>query len=583
MNLAKLTFKKIFSTIINIYTLFYLSLFITDYSFLSVLFNKIFGISEIYISNIAPHTPVLILLLFVRWFIDKDSFKGVFVVRNLIKLFKLNDRQILFIIFFLTVSVMLGMSIARHLSLSSTAIDLGIFDQAIWNTTQGRILVSSLRDNMNLLGEHFQPAFFFLVPLYFLWSSPIVLFIVQSLVLGAAIFPLYLIAKQRLTERPIIFALLISYFLSGGIRGVGFSDFHLECFIVFLLFLCYYLLITRKIAWFFVSIAILLLCKEDAAFLVSAFGIYAYFIRKNRPVGIVLFLGGIVSWIVATKFIIPYFNPSGKYIFPYCLPFGNTYMKNIQFIMANPLAIFNLILHPNNINYYFKLFGSVGFLSLLSPAHFTLIAIPLLKNAIGAKSYPGIVHIHSHYIAHLLPFIYISAIYGSGWFIDRFSGRGLSINKTRRKKVVIFLSIYIIVISLLFYGKTDGYKFMKFIRGAKQNRASQIREYLRLVPEDVSVATNYNLLPHLSHREYIFIWYPYDKESSLTEYVVVDKKLLDYIPAKERSKVNEFFSNFSQFGYTKVFASEDDSFVILFNPRANKALIKEYFNSIKKR
>jgi uncharacterized membrane protein len=515
-------------------------------------------------------------LLALRWFLEKKTFENVFILKITKRISSLSDKKLIPIIFLLIVVVLITMSIARHLSFSSGAFDLGIFDQAIWNTTKGNILVSSLKGNMNLLGDHFEPMLLLIVPFYFLWSSPIVLLILQSIALGLSVFPLYLIARQRLNERFLIFALLISFFLSKGLRGVGLNDFHLEGFIVPLIFLCYYLLITRKTAWFFVSTFFLLLCKEDMALMVSAFGIFTFFIEKRRPLGIILFLGAIAAWILETKIIIPHFNPQGVYPYLTRLPFGDTYVQNIKFVLANPFSLLKLVFHPQNVEFYLKLFGSLGFLSLFSPARLILIAIPLFKIAMGLNTpeAAGMAYMHSHHIGHLLPFVYIAAIYGVGWIVDKLSKKVFS-----RKMVANFLSAYIIIVALGFCGKMDGYKFMKYIKHAEMVRAGKIRQYLRPVPDDASVATNSSLFPHLSHRKYIFLWNPDEAKSNLAQYLVIDKKMLDYILPEKRSGADDFLTRKYRKKYKEVFSNEDNSFVILLNKKANDSSIDDNFAS----
>lgn len=392
---------RIFDGLIMAYFCFYLA---------------IFFLPQRHISNICGPTAGLLFLLLLRYISGKDSFPGSILIKQLRRISRLSDKKLLFILFAILFTLLSALSIMRHLSFSSGASDLGIFAQAIWNTARGNILFSSLKGNINLLGDHFEPILLLTAPLYMLWPSPLVLLILQSFLLASAIIPLYLIAKIKLNARLLIFALIISYILSRPLRGVGLSDFHPECFILPLLFWGYYFLLTRKNLLLSVTIFFLLLCKEDIALIVSALGIFALFFEKRPKLGASLFVLGLIAWIIETKAVIPFFNPKGVYPYMDRLPFGLTYADNIKSVAANPGLFLRLIADKNKIEYCVKLLGPLGFFPLLSPAHYVLIAAPLIRNILPMDlNFSGHYNISSHYAANIIPFVYVSAIYGAAW------------------------------------------------------------------------------------------------------------------------------------------------------------------------
>lgn len=540
---------KIFDFLITLYLYFYLGLFFTNYSL---------------ISNISGPTIGFLFLLLIRYLINKESFLDSHIVGQFRKVINLSDRRILAIAFALLFFTLTALSITRHFSLSSGASDLGIFDQAVWNTARGNVLFSSLKNNINLLGDHFEPILLFIAPLYKIWPNVLVLLILQSLLLASAILPLFLIAKSNIRERFIILAVIVSYVLSKPLRGVALSDFHPEAFIVPLLFWAYYFLIKRKNIWLFLAIFILLLCKEDIAFLISALGIFTYFREKRRRLGLVLFILGIAVWIIETKMIIPYFNPLRKYPYMNRLPFGLTYADNIKAIINNPLLLGKLFIDKQKIEYLFKLFAPLGFLSLLSPAHYILFSVPLLKNLFVNSSFSGFYKISSHYTAGIIPFIYISAIYGVSWLL----------NKIHHRRKAAFISVLIILSSLLSYSKTGGHKFSRFLTSIKNDKTLQKLSYLKIIPKDASVVTNFNLVPHLSHRKYIFEWNPDANTSQITEYLVIDMTLLEYLPKDIILRIEPYLKDIKRNGYKKIFSSPDENFLIFRNPNIDQTLVE---------
>lgn len=539
---------KIFDFILNLYFYLFLGLFVTDFHI---------------ISNIVGPTIGLMVLLFFRYHLQKESFFKIGFVSNIKKIVNSKDNTIIVSSMAIIAVIFSGISIARHFALSSGSQDLGIFDQAVWNASHGRGLLSSLKGNMSLLGDHFEPILLFIAPLYLVWSSPLVLLILQALLLASGFIPLFLILKHLMKERALIMAFIVSYMLSKPLRGIAYSDFHPGCFILPLLFWCCYFLIVKRDGLFLLSLFLLLFCKEDTVIYCCAFGLFISMIQKRYALGLSLCVMGAALWFLETRIFIPFYNPRGVYPYMDRLPFGPTYAANISVVISAPMRVLRLIFTPEKIVYCFKMFGPLGFISFLSPAHYILIALPLTRDLLPQGiNFSGYYNITSHYTAGLIPFIFISAIYGSS----------LIIRKLKMKNIALYLSLFIISSSLFFYGKTDGYKFMRFITTIKQENTLKKLSYLKIIPQDASVAANFNLVPHLAHRRFIFEWHPDSKVSAVAEYVVIDKDLLGYILKPDLPKVDKFIKNSALNGYQIVFKSGNGQFLILHNPGIDKSL-----------
>src|ERR1700730_4863452 len=88
-----------------------------------------------------------------------------------------------------------ALSVLRHESYHSFGFDLGLFNQTFWNTTQGRPFESTMSQAQpiphSLLGDHFSPIFFFLMPFYFAFPHPETLLVLQTLALALGAWPIY--------------------------------------------------------------------------------------------------------------------------------------------------------------------------------------------------------------------------------------------------------------------------------------------------------------------------------------------------------------------------------------------------------
>jgi hypothetical protein len=139
------------------------------------------------------------------------------------------------------------------------------------------------------------------------------------------------------------------------------------------------------------------------------------------------------------------------------------------------------------------------------------------------------------------------------------------------------LALLIVFSAFFFFGKTDGHKFSRFISTIKKENTLKKIAYLKTIPPDASVSANFNLVPHLSQRKYIFEWHPDTPASAIAEYVVIDRELLEYILVSDLPKVDDFIQNAAQYGYQVAFKSADGQFLILHNPGIDKSLVEAVF------
>lgn len=87
----------------------------------------------------------------------------------------------------LYIAVFSYLSVARYLSFGSHYYDLGIMDQVVFNTSEGRTLRMTnpeIAQNTSRFSVHFDPLLVTLAPLYKIVDSPINLLVAQTVVLG---------------------------------------------------------------------------------------------------------------------------------------------------------------------------------------------------------------------------------------------------------------------------------------------------------------------------------------------------------------------------------------------------------------
>jgi uncharacterized membrane protein len=79
--------------------------------------------------------------------------------------------------------------------------DLAFYQQAIWNTGQGRFLEVSATDfSHSLLGTDVILIYAFMAPFYLLFPSVITLLVIETMVVAAGALPVYWLARDRLAN-----------------------------------------------------------------------------------------------------------------------------------------------------------------------------------------------------------------------------------------------------------------------------------------------------------------------------------------------------------------------------------------------
>ena len=187
--------------------------------------------------------------------------------------------------------------------------DLSFFTQSLWNLIHG----NGLRSTIGWSGNHLFSEHFFLIhvlwsPVYFFWSSPYALFIIQSGMLGLSGVALYRIARIKgidvVTSILLMGLLLCHPSFHGAPTGLNLYGYHPDCFFpVFFLFAYDAHLRKQKIR-FWILVLLALATIENAAIVLSAMALYWIF-TDNRRLGLVLLTVSILWFVVATKIAMP--------------------------------------------------------------------------------------------------------------------------------------------------------------------------------------------------------------------------------------------------------------------------------------
>ena len=200
-----------------------------------------------------------------------------------------------------------GFAIVRHERLNSSTYDLGIKDQVIWNTSQGRWFASSV-EVTHYLGDHVQLIFLPLALLYRLWPDVRLLLVLQAVGLAVGVLPVYWLAFRRLENRFVALALSFLYLCYPALGFINRFDFHAVSFSIPLFLLAYCSLESQHSRLTTLLLLLALSCREEVGLTVGAFGLYALLVRREQKWGTVWALTGFAWSLIAVFAVIPTFR-----------------------------------------------------------------------------------------------------------------------------------------------------------------------------------------------------------------------------------------------------------------------------------
>lgn len=427
------------------------------------------------------------------------------------------EKTLILSLILLYILVFAVFTFVRHYNFQTQAFDMGIFKQAFWNTLQGRIMQSSIEGVQginNHLGMHWSPFLFLLLPGYAIFPNPYFLLLAQTAALAIGAWPLYLLAKKILGKEsrfPLFIA--IAYLLYPSLHWVNKFDFHELPFLIPLLFAAFYFIETKNWLWLGIFSALAALVKEDAILIVLFIGLYLLIKKSSggneKKIGLAIVILSFIYFIIATKIIMPSLGGGLFHLSRYSY-LGENVPEIIKNVFANPALVFKTIFNIQKLSYVFWLFLPVAFLPIFS-GRLLIILIPgLAENLLSSWSSQtsGLYHYDSLLIAG----IFFCAVYGLKNFLNRRFAPGRA-----QRPVLWFL---IIALSAAFLARSPVSPFNFAVQLFQKNpHWETYRKIVKMIPDNASVTAETHLVPHLAHREKIYML---GTEPFQTDIIIID-------------------------------------------------------------
>jgi uncharacterized membrane protein len=472
------------------------------------------------------------------------------------------------------------------------AYDLGIFDQAIRNYAHGNMPVSPLKDVhdaaqvipgyghvFSILGDHFSPILAVLAPLFWIWNNPVVLLVAQAVLFGAAVPSIWVFTRRAMRrlapERTAVTAaylVALAYGISWPLQMASQAGFHEVAFFTLLSAVAIERLQAGRLRAAALAALALLLVKEDAGYVVAAFGLVVLLRRqvdgvalepgarrRYRWTGCGLFAAGVGVALAVQEWWLPAFGGRPGYYWYYG-QLGSNLGSALWKIVSHPVFAFDVATQPGmKVHTFFLLLWPVLFCCLLSP--YSLLAVPLLaERAFSDKSEHW--GLDQHYNAFLAAILIMAAVDGAArgyrlaarararWFAEaRRPRRGLGPAYVRVWAGAVLLATLVAGVQwpmpLRNVFATGPWQSTPYI--AAENQA------VAMVPDGACVEADNNLATHLVSRTQVLLL---DQVPRGCPWVVLQTATVSYPfsgPGAEAARARELAAD----GYQLVFSSNE--------------------------
>lgn len=390
--------------------------------------------------------------------------------------------------------------------------DLGGMAQAVWSTAHGHFLESTTMPGRQLtrLAGHVDPLLALFVPLWLIWSTPLLLSIVQVLAVAAGALPVYWLARKHLRSERAAVHFALAYLLFPATQFNAFtptSGFHPVSLAVPLILYAIWFLDEDRLVLFAIFALLAASTKEEIPLAVGCLGIWYAARTGKRLFGASVFAVGIALTLVDFLVIIPHFSPSG--IDPFAARYsdvGTTPQGILHKAVTDPIAFVHAVATGHKLLYVVLLLGPFLGLWLRAPLLF-LGAVPdLMINLLSSKT--GQTEIVYHWTAGIVPFTLAASILGAA--------------RLKRDPDAVSLcalvgAALIAVISPITLVLVRG-----DVRAALPSNPTRIAKAhaLAMIPPTARVAASNQLATYVASRRYIYL-FPF--ASKKADWLLVDR------------------------------------------------------------
>lgn len=483
------------------------------------------------------------------------------------------DRFLLGLILVVFGGIFCAISLVNHYLFRTTALDLGMFNQALFSFAhlkQNYFTLAPDGNPVNYFGDHFSPITVLYSPFYYLTGSYSLL-IIQILSILAGGYAVYLIARMLLNSKYLPLVVATHFFLIWGIYSALSFDFHnnvIAAMMVPWLVLFYFK--DKKLLTVLFVILILITKENMAPWLVFIFlalivrsGLSSW--KKYLRFEVPLILFASVYFVIVLGVVMPSVDSLNA-------PESSQLLRYSSFGHSTTEIAVNLVTHPQDIvtSFYdkdengdfmlgnkalthFMVLVSGGISFLLAP-YYLIALIPIYLQKF-LSNVPVVSGITGQYSIEFVPIISLA-------FIDF-----LIKIKRRWPKYLTAMALSVPSLMLLTYaalfmavysGKIHAptsinANFISRNHYTSQRNVSEIYGGLDMIPDNAVLSASSTLAPHLSFRDRIYL-FPIVKDA---EYIAVLDDPEHYWPMNSATFLAELEKYINSTDYEVIYNNSD--------------------------
>lgn len=402
----------------------------------------------------------------------------------------------------------------------SSTYDLVIFDQAVRSYSHFHLPVAIVKGvhngfgpHFSVLGDHFSPLIAVLAPLYWIHGSPQTLLVAQSVLLAAAVVPLWVYAR-RASGTFAAYCVVIVYAVSWPVASAVAFDFHETAFVPLLSAVLLERYQAGRRVQAVIAACLLLLVKEDIGLLVAGFGLFLVTglrlpaqekYARQRRLGLGFLVGGVGWTLLATHVFIPAFGGRANYYWAYTA-LGPDMPSAAAHAITHPFSTVQLFGTPSiKITTMTWLVVPLLLLPLASPL--TLMVVPPLAARMASNVFPNWWGETYQYNVELIVPLAAAGLDGAlrlGALVARLRP-GFAERASVAKRIGPAWGLAALVVSVAVIPKFafDAYGQSSFYRSAPDGASAS--EAARQIPSGVVVEAASLVGPHLSARDTVLL------------------------------------------------------------------------------
>lgn len=385
------------------------------------------------------------------------------------------------------------LALRRYDVFRTLAFDLGIFDQGTWLLSRFREPFVTVR-GLSLFADHTSGILFLVASLYWIWADARLLIVVTGLALAAG-GPLTFMAGRAVGLAPRWAAgAAVVYLLQPAIAWQAWDGFHPEVLAIPLLLWAFVALLRDRNGWALLAILLVLLTKEDAGLIVLPFGVLIALVWKKR-IGWIIAASGLVAFLVSFLVLLPALSPSDELLYTdRYATIGQGPIGIVTGIITRPWVLLEGFGNMSQVAYVAMLLLPV-LAALLAPWVLLAGAPVLFANLLTAHHYQY--DIRYHYTAFLIPLIAIASVMGlsriASWW------------RPQVATCVLAGCLAAAIAGQVLFAPFP-YGPRRHDWGGTPAELHDLEAAVDLIPDDVVVSASSVLLPHLAHRDEIYLF-----------------------------------------------------------------------------